>query len=154
MFGSCSNRDQSSLWAYIIAISKTAPPAIFIILHAAKHIIINFKILILKIVLYRKNKVSKHEFMFIMFGSCSSRDQSSLWAYIISISKITPPAIFPIYTQPNELSVSHVQYIYMETITKILKVVSELFVATIQLLPSILDIKWNSTIECNEPIII
>jgi hypothetical protein len=63
-------------------------------------------------------------FLLIMFGFCSCRYQSSLWAYIPSISKTILPAIFlNLHSTKQVVSIMHM-YIFMETITKIHKVIS------------------------------
>jgi hypothetical protein len=67
---------------------------------------------------------SMHGLMFTMFGSCRSRDQSSLRAYIIVVSKTTPLAIFLNLHSAKQLSISHVHiyiYIYIYIYTYIIQ---------------------------------
>jgi hypothetical protein len=69
------------------------------------HTIFNYKIS--NLFYSGKQNFPNMSFLLIMFGSCSSRYQSSLWAYIPSISKTILPAIFSIFKQPNKLLAYH-----------------------------------------------
>jgi hypothetical protein len=123
--------------AYSNAIPNTIIPAIFSTFNYPNQLLAYHKnCLLSQICLYIGNKTLRHEFSTHNVWLCNCRYQSSLWAYIPTISKTMLPAISSIYTQPNKLSIDHAQ-LQMETITKIHNVILELFTTTIQSLPLI-----------------
>jgi hypothetical protein len=54
----------------------------------------------------RKHNFSNMSFL-LMFDSCNCRYQSSLWAYILAISKTILPTIFSIFIQANKFLAYH-----------------------------------------------